>query len=120
MIYLQNEILNLILSYREVNPTAKLIRKSIDDYKNSVTDSYYKHAILRVQSKTYYNGMIRLQEKYQNLYQIIESKKYARKMRLKKQTKLLTRFLLECEKYEIAYEDYCCKNIPEEKRRKKT
>ena len=33
MVYLPNEIINLILSFREINPTAKLIRKSIDDYE---------------------------------------------------------------------------------------
>ena len=33
MVYLPNEIINLILSFREVNPTAKMIRKSIEDYE---------------------------------------------------------------------------------------
>ena len=33
MVYLPNEIINLILSFREINPTAKLIRQSIEDYE---------------------------------------------------------------------------------------
>ena len=34
MVYLPNEIINLILSFREINPTAKLIRQSIECYES--------------------------------------------------------------------------------------
>ena len=51
MVYLPNEIINLILSFREINPTAKLIRQSIEDYDRLRNNknigfqfkSYYKH-----------------------------------------------------------------------------
>ena len=33
MVYLPNEIINFILSFREVNPTAKMIRQSIENYE---------------------------------------------------------------------------------------
>lgn len=44
MVYLSNEIINLILSFREVNPTAKMIRKSIEDYETlqNKTNILYK------------------------------------------------------------------------------
>ena len=33
MVYLPNEIINLIFSFCEVNPTAKMIRQSIENYE---------------------------------------------------------------------------------------
>jgi hypothetical protein len=37
--FLPDEIINIILSYREVNPTAKLIRKSIEDYETLMNNN---------------------------------------------------------------------------------
>ena len=55
MVYLPNEIINLILSFREINPTAKLIRQSIEVYDRLQNNknigfqfkSYYLHTLMR-------------------------------------------------------------------------
>ena len=52
---LPNEIVNLILSFREISPTCKIMRKSIDEYnelkknytKRTRYNCYYFHAIIR-------------------------------------------------------------------------
>jgi hypothetical protein len=59
MTNLPNEIINLILSYMEISPVCKLMRKSIDDYNDALDkmleryttkrkfNSYYFHVIVR-------------------------------------------------------------------------
>lgn len=51
---LPNEIVNLILSFREISPICKIMRKSIDEYnelknttKRTRFNCYYFHAIIR-------------------------------------------------------------------------
>ena len=49
MVYLPNELINLILSFREVNPTSLLIKKSIKDCKKKagfVVSPYYAFALV--------------------------------------------------------------------------
>ena len=51
--FLPDEIINIILSYREINPTAKLIRKSIDEYNKTARYNklhcYYFHMLMNKQ-----------------------------------------------------------------------
>lgn len=62
MVYLPNEIINLILSFREINPTAKLIRQSIEDYDSLRNNknigfqfkSYYLHTLMRYKQSVNY------------------------------------------------------------------
>ena len=61
MVYLPNEIINLILSFREINPTAKLIRKSIEDY-----DRLRNNKNVGFQFKSYYLSTLMEYKKNEN------------------------------------------------------
>ena len=77
---LPNEIVNLILSFREISPTCKIMRKSIDEYnelkknymKRTRYNCYYFHAIIRykideiVRLNRYHKTIIK------NPYEVVE------------------------------------------------
>jgi hypothetical protein len=55
MIELPNEIVNMIFSFKEINPVCKIMRSSIDEYNDMMNNykkrtrfnSYYFHVIIR-------------------------------------------------------------------------
>jgi hypothetical protein len=70
MINLPNEIVNLILSFREISPICEIMRKSIDEYNNMMNEykkrtkfhCYYFHVIIRYKI----DQIIKIQEHQKN------------------------------------------------------
>ena len=61
MVNLPNEIINLILSFREVNPTSKIINESIDLYKKNIyIDNYISHAFFVYRDNIQFRGYVKL------------------------------------------------------------
>ena len=61
MVNLPNEIINLILSFREVNPTSKIINESIDLYKKNIhIDNYISHAFFVYRDNIKFRGYVKL------------------------------------------------------------
>ena len=78
--FLPDEIINLILSYREINPISLLIRQSIEDLNDSFFDSYYKNALLDNKEKKHLNNISKLDKHLEYRYKIIKSKKMTKEM----------------------------------------
>ena len=88
MTNLPNEIVNLILSFREISPVCKLMRKSIDDYNDTLDkmleryttkrkfNCYYFHVIVRYkidQIVKFHNPLnISITYRRDNPYEVIE------------------------------------------------
>ena len=105
MVYLPNDVLNLIFSFREVNPTSKFILNSKNDFENSIYDSNYKHALMRAQEKIYVNNVRKLQKYYGDKSEIIKRKKLARK-KLEKENANYTKFEIGSGKHNANYENF--------------
>lgn len=104
---LPDEILNLIFSFRERNPISLLIRRSINDYKNSIFDSYYKHTLMRFQEKRYINGIQKIENFYECKSNNIKTKKnLSKKNKMEKEKKNYIQFNIDCEKYIINYKNF--------------
>lgn len=70
--YLPNELINLIFSFRQPNPTALLIRESINIYNEiykttnaNVFSSFYLHHLISHKKYSNHKKQILLREKYQ-------------------------------------------------------
>jgi hypothetical protein len=68
--FLPDEIINLILSYREVNPTAKLIKYAFFEYEGSYQQlqfgSFYLSHLIYIKSKKYCDMRRKIQDKWEN------------------------------------------------------
>jgi hypothetical protein len=64
--FLPDEIINLILSYREINPVALLIRESIDKYNKTarINKLHCYHNKLKEQSYFFHNEVEMINEKW--------------------------------------------------------
>jgi hypothetical protein len=83
MVYLPNEIINLILSFREINPTAKLIRQSIEDYellqskKNILYkfESYYLSTLMEYQQNENHKDWRKKYKLFEPQSKIVDNKR---------------------------------------------
>ena len=83
MVYLPNEIINLILSFREINPTAKLIRQSIEVYDRLRNNknigfqfkSYYLSTLMEYKKMINYKDLIKKQDLFEPQSQIVHNKR---------------------------------------------
>ena len=97
--FLPDEIINLILSYREVNPVALLISESIKDLNGCIFDSYYKNALLDNKEKEHLSNISRLDKYLEDKYRIIKSKKLTKKLRISRNNKILNNYCNKQEEY---------------------
>ena len=106
---LPDEIINLILSFREVNPTAKLIRETIKDTNYSVFESYYKHALMKNQERIYFFKIHKLEEYYDIKREIIKNKKLSKENRIKRNNKNFDNYYNKRKEYNYNFEKFYMK-----------
>ena len=109
--FLPDEIINLIFSFREINPVALLLRKSIKDYNNSVYDSYYKHALIKNQERIYLNGAHKLTKYRDDRIESMKNKKLVKKNRINRNNKQWDTYFKKREEYDSNFMKYHSKFI---------
>ena len=111
MVYLPNEIINLILSFREINPVSLLIKESVKNYAGngitcSIFDNYYKHAIMKAQENIYISSYCKTQKFYFLKDKDINSKKLTKKKKNERKDRCYDMYKKLTEQYKEKYESF--------------
>jgi hypothetical protein len=119
--FLPDEIINLILSYREINPTAKLIKDAIEESENlsKICDInkfdcfkcfYLKH-LISLKCIKYYNMRVKIQDKWEKTIDNISDEEIKVEYEIYKDERKSECFLYSSYLYDFRHSFKCCNMI---------